>query len=143
MTPPAAFQKYCLPMYERYGDQLRAAGKKYMIHMDGRLGPLKTLIARAPVDLIESFSLPLMGGDIPLAEARAAWPGKVILPNFPATLCHRTDAAIEAFLDEFLTEAGTEVPWMLQFSEDIPAGQWQRVMPLVCRFMAAKGRCES
>lgn len=135
MTPPAAFRKHCLPMYQQYGSRLQAAGKRYMVHMDGRLGPLKDLIAGAPVDLIESFSLPLVGGDLPLAEARAAWPGKVILPNFPATLCLQSDEAIEAFLDRLLAEAGTQGPWMLQFSEDIPAGQWQRVMPLVCRFM--------
>jgi hypothetical protein len=82
----------------------------------------------------------MIGGDLTLSQARAAWPGKVILPNFPAALCHRTDEEIERFLGQWLAETGTEVPWMLQFSEDIPPSQWQRVVPLVCRYLAEHGR---
>jgi hypothetical protein len=70
----------------------------------------------------------------------AAWPGKVVLPNFPAALCHRPDEEIEAFLGHWLAEAGAAVPWMLQFSEDIPPSQWQRVVSLVCRYLAEHGR---
>jgi hypothetical protein len=136
MTPPPAFARYNLPFYEKYGAALHAAGKRYVVHMDGRLKPLGDLIARSPIDVVESFSLPMMGGDLTLSEARAAWPEKAVLPNFPAALCHRTDEEIEAFLGRWLAEAGAEVPWMLQFSEDIPPGQWRRVVPLVCRYLA-------
>jgi hypothetical protein len=143
MTPPPAFAQYNLPFYERHGAALHAAGKRYVVHMDGRLGPLRNLIARSPVDVVESFSLPLMGGDLTFAEARAAWPQKVILPNFPAALALRPDGEIEAFLEQWLSEAGTELPWMLQFSEDIPPDQWQRVVPLVAHYLDRTQRATS
>jgi hypothetical protein len=133
MTPPAAFAQYHVPSYQGCSRRLREAGKRYAVHMDGRLRALQGLIARSPVDAVESFSLPCVGGDMTAAEARAAWPDKVLLPNFPASLCGRPDAKIEAFVEGLLDEMGAETPWMLQFSEDIPPGEWQRVLPLVCR----------
>ncbi len=36
-----------------------------------------------------------------------------------------------------LAEADPEKPLMLQISEDIPHEQWQRVVPLLCRILAA------
>lgn len=141
LTPPAALAKYCVPYYARHGQQLRDAGKRYVIHLDGRLRPLRQHLARATFDVVESFSVPEAGGDMTMAEALAAWPGKVVLPNFPSPLCPRPDAEIEAFLERLLEEAGTSVPWMLQVSEDIPPGQWQRLLPTLCRFLAIRGRC--
>ena len=143
MTPPAAFAKYNLPVYQQYGAQLHAAGKRYVTHMDGRLHPLRKLIAQTPIDVIESLSFPIMGGDLPFAEARAAWPDKVILPNFPAALSHRPDAEIEQWLAALLAETGRTVPWMLQFSEDIPPNQWQRVVSLVGRYMAEHAKLDA
>jgi hypothetical protein len=140
MTPPPAFARYNLSFYEKVGAALHAAGKRYVVHMDGRLRALKELIGRSPVDVIESFSLPMMGNDLTLAEARAAWPNKVLLPNFPAALAHRPDREIETFLGQWLAESGVETPWMLQFSEDIPPDQWQRVVPLVCHCLNEAGR---
>jgi hypothetical protein len=141
LTPPAALARYCVPYYARHGRQLREAGKRYAVHLDGRLRPLREHIAGAAFDIVESFSLPEAGGNMAMAEALAAWDGKVILPNFPSPLCHNSDEEIKAFLERLLEEAGTSVPWMLQVSEDIPPGQWQRLLPLLCRFFAERGRC--
>lgn len=139
MTPPDAFARYSLPFYEKRARQANEAGKPYIIHMDGRLAPLKDLIARCPFDAVESFSFAEVGGDLPLADARSAWPDKVILPNFPSPLAHKDDQEIMAYLDRLLTEAGTNDPLMLQVSEDIPMDQWQRVMSVLSRFMYARG----
>jgi hypothetical protein len=132
LTPPAMFERYCLPFYQRHGEQCRQAGKPYLVHMDGRLGPLKDLVARCPLDAVESFSLPEVGGDLSLSQARLAWPDKVVLPNFPSPLCHQSEQEIESWMLRLLAEAGHERPFMLQISEDIPAGQWQRVLPILC-----------
>ena len=136
MTPPAAYRRYCLPFYAKHGRQLREAGKRYIIHMDGRLGPLAPAIADATFDVVESFSLRGMGGDMSLSEAMAAWPDKLIVPNFPGALCHQSDQQIETTLDRLLAEAG-QTPWMMEISEDIPPGQWRRVAPLAYRVLAA------
>ena len=140
MTPPERFRQFCVPFYAKHARQLQAAGKAYAVHMDGRLGPLKELIASCPFDAVESFSLPEVGGDLTLAQARAAWPDKVILPNFPAPLCQRSDQEITAYLDRLMGEAGTQVPFMLQVSEDIPTSEWQRVLPVLCRAMRSRNQ---
>ncbi|UCD28911.1 MAG: hypothetical protein JSV03_00045 [Planctomycetota bacterium] len=140
MTPPDNFKKYCVPFYEKHAKQLKAAGKSYFVHMDGRLGPLKDLIARCPFDAVESFSFPEVGGDLSLSEARSAWPDKIILPNFPSSLCNQSEEQIESFLDRLMDEVGTKVPFMLQVSEDIPESEWQRVLPLLCRFMESRAK---
>ena len=138
LTPPGQFKQYCLPFYEKHGRQCREAGKPYLVHMDGRTRALKNLIAAAAFDAVESFSLPIIGGDLPLAEARAAWPGKVILPNFPSSLCLQSEDQICAFLDDLMAQVPAGEPFMLQVSEDIPATEWQRVLPLLARYFAQR-----
>jgi hypothetical protein len=133
MTPPDAFRKHCVGFYDKRGRRLREAGIPYVIHMDGRLGALKGLIADSVFDVVESFSLPLLGNDLPLAEAWAAWPDKVVLPNFPSPLCLQSTEKIEAFLKDLFQQAGQHRPFMLQVSEDLPATEWQRVLPILCR----------
>jgi len=138
MTPPDCFKKYSLPFYEKHARQLKSAGKLYLVHMDGRLKPLKDLIGRCPFDAVESFTFPLMGGDICLSEAMAAWPDKVILPNFPSSLSHQPKEKIDSFLDGFLAEAGKKFPVMLQISEDIPLDKWQETLTALCEFMESQ-----
>ena len=133
MTPPDAFKRYCLPFYEKRGQRLQEAGIPYVIHMDGRLKALKSLIAQSTFDVVESFSLPLLGNDLPLTDAWAAWPDKVVLPNFPSPICLESDEEIEAFVSGLLAEVGSDRPFMLQVSEDIPTSEWQRVLPVLCR----------
>lgn len=140
MTPPDCFKKYCAPFYEKYARQSKEANKPFIIHMDGKLKALKNVIADCPFDAVESFSFSDIGGDISLSEARAAWKDKVILPNFPSTLCYKTEEEIELFLDRMLTEAGTKIPFMLQVSEDIPASEWPKTLSALCRFMEARGK---
>jgi uroporphyrinogen-III decarboxylase len=140
LTPPRYFEKFCLPLYESRARLSRQAGKAYLVHMDGKLKALKALIARSSITGIESFSVPLAGGDLPLVEARSAWPGKLLLPNFPASLCYQPEEAIQGFLDGLLDDAGRGTPSLLQFSEDIPPSEWQRVVGLVCRYMTSRPR---
>jgi len=140
MTPPDSFRKYCVPFYQRRGRQLREAGIPYVVHMDGRLNALKSLIAVSEFDAVESFSLPMIGNDMTLAEAWQAWPDKVILPNFPSPLCLENDRKIEIFLQELFDQVGNDRPFMLQVSEDLPASEWQRVLPVLCRAVEQKNK---
>ena len=83
MTPPKSYREYCLPFYEKHSAQARAAGKPYAAHLDGRTGALRDLIAASGFDVIESLSLPEIGGDQTLAEARAAFPARSSSPTCP------------------------------------------------------------
>jgi hypothetical protein len=136
MTPPAMFEKYCLPYYIKLAERLHECDKLLVVHMDGRLRALRSAIARSPIDAIESFSLPVVGGNLEIAEARAAWPGKVILPNFPSPLATRDVQTIRDFVEKLVGDLGSNTPLMLQVSEDIPPASWQNLLPLLCRAIA-------
>jgi uroporphyrinogen-III decarboxylase len=140
MTPPKWFGRYCVPFYQKHGAECRQAGKPYLVHMDGRVRALREMIAGCAIDAVESLSSPDIGGDLSFAEARAAWPGKLVLPNFPASRCYGSKTEIEQLLDELVAAAGQGFPFMLQFSEDIPHSEWQRVVPLVCAHMNSRSR---
>jgi hypothetical protein len=127
MIPPESFEKYCMPYYRKNGSRCREAGKVYAVHIDGRAGSLKQLLADSPIDIIESFSLPLMGGDIETAEALEAWPEKVICPNFPASLCSAGKQKILEFLDKLHADFGKR-PYMLQLSEDFEISRYNEIL---------------
>lgn len=131
LTPPKAFAQYVLPFYQKHAPQVREAGKAYIVHLDGRIRALRDLLNQVEFDAIESLSFPEIGGDLTLGEARAAFPGKAILPNFPSNRCQDSEEAIEAYLHALLDEAGTGTPFMLQISEDLSMDQWQRVLPII------------
>ena len=135
MTSPAFFKKYCMPFYERLSKKLKGTGKPYLVHLDGRLKSLIGLITDCPFNCIESFSYPEVGNDLTLSEAIKTWTDKVIIPNFPSSLCQKTDSEIIAYMAEKINEAGTKKTFMIQISEDIPPGQWRRILPLLCKCM--------
>jgi uroporphyrinogen-III decarboxylase len=132
MTPPRYFERFCLPYYLKHGKQLHDRRKIYVVHMDGRLRAIRDLISRIPIDCIESFSFPEIGGDLPFAQAREAWPGKVITPNFPSSLATQSKERIVSFVKGFLEEIKPYRTVMLQVSEDLPPGTWSRVLPILC-----------
>ena len=132
MTPPKYFERFCLPYYAKHAAQLHERGKLYLVHMDGRLRSLQKAIGRTPIDVVESFSLPEVGGDLPLVEACAAWPDKAVVANFPSSLAVLDEAATMRFLDGLREEVERKRPFMLQISEDLPAGTWRHLLPLMC-----------
>ncbi len=134
MTPPDLFRKYCLPVYQKFAERARQAGKVYIVHMDGRLKAIKDLIAQSSIQVIESFSLPEMANDLALTDARKAWGTSVICPNFPAALCDRSESEIAARLDALVKDMGADTPFMLAVSEDLPQEAYPRIMPMLARY---------
>jgi uroporphyrinogen-III decarboxylase len=128
MTPPRLYETHCLPFYQKYHGMCRGAGKIYSVHMDGKLAALKELIARSLFDVIDSFSLIEVGGDLSILEAKSAWPDKVLCPNLPASICLRPPEEIRAYLKTISAEFGDK-PFMLQISEDIPLDSYENVLP--------------
>jgi hypothetical protein len=101
--------------------------------MDGRTAALKNLIAQCPIDVIESFSFAEMAGDMPVKDAKEVWPGKVLCPNFPASLCEKSKQEIENFLDRVVVEF-EDAPFMIQISEDIPLDSYYNILPVLCGY---------
>lgn len=77
---PKRFEQLLVPVYEEYFPILQQAGKIVGTHYDGQLASCKNLIAKAPIDLIESLTPP-PEGDMTLAECREAWPDKLFWSN--------------------------------------------------------------
>lgn len=85
LVDPRLFEKYFIPEYEKCARVLHEHGKLLAVHMDGRLGVLKDLIARTPIDIIEAFH-PAPMGDLPISEALSLWKEKVIWVGYPGAV---------------------------------------------------------
>lgn len=67
---PARYREFLLPVYEECFPLLRESGKIIGTHYDGKIATCKEHVARAPIDVIESFTR-APEGDMELREARA------------------------------------------------------------------------
>jgi len=85
LVNPRLYEKYFLPEYEKMARICHKHGKLLASHMDGRVGVLKDLIARTPLDIIEALHPPPLG-DLSIGEALKAWPDKVIWVGFPGSV---------------------------------------------------------
>ncbi|HEY81755.1 MAG TPA: hypothetical protein G4O01_00500 [Dehalococcoidia bacterium] len=85
LVNPRLFEKYFMPEYEKMAKVFHEHGKLLAVHMDGRVGVLKDLIARTPIDIIEALHPPPMG-DLPIGEALSLWQDKVIWVGFPGSV---------------------------------------------------------
>ncbi len=131
MTPPHFFEKYCLPVYQRWGKTISQTGKPFLAHADGKYKLLADMLAKSGLTGIESLSVPEMGGDLYLDEARALLPDMVLIPNFPSNLCYAREEEIVAFLEGQRDAAG-DMPLMVELSENMPRDCWKRVLPIMC-----------
>jgi len=96
---PILFQEYFMPSYEKCAKVVHEKGMLLASHFDGRLGILKDLIAKCPLDIIEAFHPPPMG-DLSIRDALDLWRDKVILVGFPASVYYLgTDTVKEYLLD--------------------------------------------
>lgn len=142
MTPPKRFEQFHVPFYKKRVEKLKDSNKTYIIHMDGKIKALSDLITEVDFDVIESFSLPEIGGNMTYAEAKKTFTDKVIVPNFPSNLCHRykDNEDIKDFIDKLFKEVTPEDPFMIQISEDIPMDEWHRVIPVIVEYVKSKRR---
>jgi hypothetical protein len=134
ITAPRMYQKYCLPFYNQVAKLLHDKNKVLAMHLDGLMGPLKDLIAQTDVDVVESFTLPEMGGNVSIKDACNAWPDKAIVANIPAHFCRLEKKAIWQFLEEFFTQLPTK-NFMFELSENFPLKELRRVLPIFSDFM--------
>ena len=131
MTPPDAFREYCLPFYKKHSAEMISAEKPYVVHMDGKVGVLRKEIIESGFQVLESVSIPAMGGDLEIAEAQKNFPDIVVLPNFPSSWAVESSDTIRNMVRELLSSCVPEKAVMLQVSEDVPMSEWQRVYPVL------------
>lgn len=127
---PRRYAEFLLPVYEETCGLFRAAGKVVGYHYDGKLAAVRDLVARAPLDLIESLTPP-PEGDMTLAEARAAWPDKLFWSNINLG-CY--ELSPRALTEEIWRRAADAAPdgrrLAFEVSEDRPP-RWRESMPVI------------
>jgi len=132
LTSPRWFERYVMPFYNRHAPIVHKAGKLYVAHMDGRLKSIKHLIAQCDLDVIEAVT-PLPMGDITIAEAKAAWPGKAIWCNFPESVFLEDEALIYDTALGLLRQAYSQGRFVLGITEDYPEDRWVEAMSAIAQ----------
>ncbi|MBI5669140.1 MAG: hypothetical protein HZC41_14140 [Chloroflexi bacterium] len=130
MLGPERYRRWHLPVYEELFPVLHAAGKVISTHYDGKLSTCKDLIARAPMDIIESLTPP-PEGDLTLAEARAAWPDKCFWSNLNIGCYALPPAELKALVLNRVQQAAPDGRRLaFEVSEQFPAN-WRESLAVV------------
>jgi hypothetical protein len=132
---PKLFERYCAPVYNRAMPVMRSAGKIPISHYDGSIRPLVHHLAQLDLPVIEAFTPPPMG-DLTVAEAKAAWPDKVVWVNFPGCLFVEPAEIIETYALDLLGEAAPGGRLVIGCTEDFPADQFEKTFTAIGRALA-------
>jgi len=119
------FEQYYLPHYNEAAGIMHKHGKLIGCHYDADCGLLSKAIGATDLDYIEAFT-PAPDTDMTLAQARAAWPDKVLWINFPSTQHLESDDRVREVTVELLDQAGDVDGLIMGITEDIPPHRWQR-----------------
>jgi hypothetical protein len=133
---PQLFRRYCAPVYARAVPVVRGAGKLITAHYDGSIRPLVDLLGQVDIPIIEAFTPPPMG-DLTVAEAKAAWPHKVIWVNFPGSLFHETAETIYTYTMQLLETGAPGGRLVMGCTEDFPIDQFAKTFSAIGRALAA------
>lgn len=107
-----------------------------VIHFDGKLKSLKDLIKKTELDVVESFTLLEMGGNLRIEEASNAWEDKSIIANIPAFLCYEEEKVVREYIQNLLEKVSPRKNFMLELSENFPQPYLKTTLPIVADVMA-------
>ena len=131
-----AYREYTVPLYREMLDITQAAGKRLLVHYDGKLRVIAEDVAALDFDL--DSPTPPPEGDMTIAEARAAWQNKFFWMHPPLGWFHGDRDSLIARVREMFEGAGRR-NCCLMISEDIPHEAMENVPFLLDRLAA--GRC--
>jgi uroporphyrinogen-III decarboxylase len=124
------YREFYLPHIERACKTIHAAGKFAGAHLDGNNRLIAADVAGTALDFIESF-IPPPDCDLPLADARRAWPEKTIMANLAPSLHVQGPAAVRAHARRLLADgAGNGRRFMVGVIEDVPYRGLETLAPL-------------
>lgn len=134
MMSPAMFNKYCKPVYDYACSLMKRTNKLSFAHYDGAIKTLKDCIANTGLDIIEAFTPPPMG-NITVAEARAAWPEKVLSLNFPGNLFCEDAGVIERYACKYMEEGRDRGGFVMGCSEEFELNYFEHTFSAIARAM--------
>ena len=124
------YREFYLPHIERACKTLHAAGKYAGAHLDGNNRLIAADVAGTALDFIESFTPP-PDCDLPLADARRAWPEKTLMVNSPSSLHLQGFAVVRGHARRLLEEGvGDGRRLIVGVIEDVPDRGVQTIIPL-------------
>lgn len=132
---PRLFERYLAPVYARVLPVLQSAGKIPIAHYDGSNRPLVKSLARTALPVIEAFTPP-PGGDLSVAEAKAAWPDKVVWVNFPGVLFLHPQEEIYAYTLKLLEESAPGGRLVIGCTEDFPFEHFEKTFTAIGKALA-------
>jgi len=125
------YREFYLPHIARACRTLHAAGKYAGAHLDGNNRLIAADVAGTALDFIESFTPP-PDCDLPLVDARRAWPEKSIMCNLPSAMHHQGAEAVRVHARALLAEGvGDGRRFIVSVCEDLPNRGLDTVVPLV------------
>ncbi len=127
---PACYRRFLVPLYHRIFDILNPAGKRLVVHYDGKLRIIANQIAELDFDGIDSFTQP-PEGDMSVAEARAYWPGKFLWVQPNLGWYALPEEQFLARVAQAVRDAGPR-RYCLMISEEVPP-DWPRTIPALLR----------
>ncbi|MEI6503023.1 MAG: hypothetical protein WCP21_18595, partial [Armatimonadota bacterium] len=96
-------------------------------------------IAGSGIDIVEAFT-PAPDTDMTLAEARAAWPEKILWINFPSSVHLSRDDAVYETTKDLIAQDGGSQKLLIGITEDVPEHRWQGSFQAISRGIADFGR---
>ncbi len=137
---PAIYQRFTLRYLDDYADIVHAEGKLYLTHMCGLLKGVASLIARGRMDGIDSVTPPTTG-NMPVDEARAAWPDKVIIGGLePKSLAMLHVDEVRAYTRDVLCRAAPGDGFILSTGDATAHGTPLENLRAVTEVVQAYGR---
>jgi hypothetical protein len=130
---PHAFRKYMVPVYEAINALLRHAGKRLMVHYDGKMRLIADDIARLGFD-IDSLT-PNPEGDMDPAEARALWPESFFWLHPSLTWFNLPQEDLAARFRRMACDVGPR-RFCFELSEGVPLN-WKEGIPAVLKELAS------
>jgi hypothetical protein len=138
MIGPKLFQDHYLPYMNRFADLAHEEGKLSGSHLDAKFSFMKEMIAEARFDVVEAFT-PAPMGDMSVAEARQAWPDKVLWINFTSSVHIQSPEAIRQETLKILKEAAPGDRFLVGITEDVPENAWRTSFGVISRAILEHG----
>lgn len=128
MIGPRPYRELLVPAYRKMIEILASAGKRLMVHYDGRLRAVAGDVAALGIDGIDSFTEP-PEGDMTTAEARAHWPEKFLWLHPSLGWFREPAGTLEENIRRMAHEAGPR-RYCFLVSEEVPP-DWHQTVPTV------------
>ncbi len=135
---PGLFIEKVLSCTNEFASAAHDAGRLVSMHVDGDNAIWAEQLAASKLDVIEAFT-PAPDSDMTMAQARAAFPDKVIWANFPSSVHLADEDSVRTATREILAAVAPGERFILGITEDIPPGCWRRSLSAILDVLEREG----